>query len=291
MLYEISNNFMKVTISDHGAELQSIKSAAGIEYLWQGDAAYWKDRALNLFPYIARQNQGKYIYKGTEYPMQIHGFVPYLRLAVTEQQRDSICFTLQDSEETRKEYPFAFRYEVRYQLENTTLKTTYTVENTGTERMYFGIGGHPGINVPLEPDKAFEDYTLEFSKTCEPVRIGFNEDCLCSGADTPYPLAEGRKIPLRHTLFDEDAIVLQNAAKEVTLFDKEKAHGVAMKYEDMTYLGLWHMPDTDAPYVCLEPWSSLPAKESGITDLETQKDLQALDAKKTGVFTWSLTCF
>ena len=29
--------------------------------------------------------------------------------------------------------------------------------------MYFGLGGHPGFNVPLEAGLSFEDYCLEFS--------------------------------------------------------------------------------------------------------------------------------
>lgn len=36
----ISNSILKVQISQHGAELQSIKKN-GKEYLWQGDAKFW----------------------------------------------------------------------------------------------------------------------------------------------------------------------------------------------------------------------------------------------------------
>ena len=44
---------IKFTIDPHGAELQSLRLGER-EYLWQGDPAYWPDRALNLFPYIGR---------------------------------------------------------------------------------------------------------------------------------------------------------------------------------------------------------------------------------------------
>ena len=33
-------------LSDKGAELHSMQSADGHEYLWQGDARYWEDRAV-----------------------------------------------------------------------------------------------------------------------------------------------------------------------------------------------------------------------------------------------------
>ena len=54
--------------------------------------------------------------------------------------------------------------------------------------------------------------------------------------------------------------------------------------------GIWHMPHTDAPYVCIEPWSSLPSRKGVVEDLETQENLQALKAKGyySGFFTLKL---
>ena len=37
---QLKNEKLTVTISAHGAELQSIKNAEGREYLWQGDEKY-----------------------------------------------------------------------------------------------------------------------------------------------------------------------------------------------------------------------------------------------------------
>lgn len=41
MLQAIQNEFLSVAVSEQGAELQSILGADGIEYLWQGNPAYW----------------------------------------------------------------------------------------------------------------------------------------------------------------------------------------------------------------------------------------------------------
>lgn len=80
MTHSIKNAFMTVTVSEKGAELQSILGADGTEYLWQGDPAYWNDRALNIFPYVARLNEGKYYLDGALHHMDIHGIAPYLGL-------------------------------------------------------------------------------------------------------------------------------------------------------------------------------------------------------------------
>lgn len=48
----IKNDKLKVEVSEHGAELQSIKDNGGEEYLWQGDPAYWGRRSPILFPIV-----------------------------------------------------------------------------------------------------------------------------------------------------------------------------------------------------------------------------------------------
>ena len=58
MIHTLQNHLLTVAVSDRGAELQSIRHADGTDFLWQGDPAYWPDRALVLFPYIARMTNG-----------------------------------------------------------------------------------------------------------------------------------------------------------------------------------------------------------------------------------------
>jgi hypothetical protein len=53
MLHTIQNKFLTVTVSELGAELQSILGADGTEYLWQGNPAYWKSRSPMTKPAVA----------------------------------------------------------------------------------------------------------------------------------------------------------------------------------------------------------------------------------------------
>jgi len=59
----------------------------------------------------------------------------------------------------------------------------------------------------------------------------------------------------------------------------------------MAYLGIWHMPHTDAPYVCIEPWSSLPSAKDKIAVFEEQPDLLSLAPGATLESTWTVTIF
>ena len=286
MLYRIENAFLQIAVSGKGAELMSIRSAAGTEYLWQGDARYWSDRALNIFPYVARLTNGCYTYQGSTYRLPIHGFAPTAPYTVTEHRSDSITFTLESCPEYYEMYPFRFRFSIRYCLDGATLHAEMKVENLDDKTMYFGLGGHPGINVPLEDGLVFEDYFLEFPEA-ELRRVEFTPACFITGKEDPFPL-EGSRLPLRHDMFDDDAIVLKGVPGKVTLRSEKGSRAVTLVAEDLPVYGFWHMPKTDAPYICLEPWSSLPSRQDVVEDLETQPDLISLDAGKTYRTIWSL---
>ena len=288
MEYKIKNEFLTVIVSDRGAELQSVKGSDGTEYLWQGNQEIWGDRAPNIFPYVARMTDGKYTVYGNEYRMKIHGFVMYATLQMERQSEDSLTFCLESNEATREQYPFDFTYRITYILKEHTLKIVTGVENRSDRRMYFGTGGHPGFNVPLEDGFAFSDYYLEFDQPSKPTRVGFTEACFLNGRDEPYALENNRRIPLRHDLFDEDAIVLKNTARSVRLVCDGGRHSVTVSWPEHGYIGFWHMPRMEAPYVCIEPWSSLPSRDGVVENLAQQSDLIGLDAGKTYENTWTI---
>ena len=99
------------------------------------------------------------------------------------------------------------------------------------------------------------------------------------------------KLPLCHELFDQDVIVLKGTTGTVTLASERGSRGVRLIAPDFPNFGCWHMPKTDAPYVCLEPWSSLPSRSGVIEDLKIQPDLICLPAGEVYRTQWSLTCF
>ena len=143
--------------------------------------------------------------------------------------------------------------------------------------MYFGVGAHPGFNVPFEKNTSFEDYYMEFASAKDVKRVGFSEDCFVTGELEAFSLEKGVKLPVAHDMFDDDAIVLTNMASGVTLKAKKSNKGVRVTYPNMSYLGIWHMPKTDAPYVCIEPWSSLPSRKGMVEDIKKQSDLISLN--------------
>ena len=291
MVHEIRNEFLRVAVEEQGAELMEITGADGTEYLWNGDKTYWGGRAPNLFPYVGRLTGGTYTYEGKTYEMTRHGFAKFTRFSVADEGTENLTLEMTDSEETRKAYPFAFRFTVSYVLEDRALVVVYAVENRDRKTMYFGLGAHPGFRVPLEAGKRFEDYRLTFGKRCQPWQVLMSDAYMINGQERPYPLEGGVDLPLKHGLFDHDAVILKNMDRTVTLWAGEGTRGVRVSMPKMRYLGVWHMPETDAPYVCLEPWVSLPSREGVVEDLSQQNDLVMLGAGERYENRWTVEMF
>lgn len=289
MVYEIKNQYLTVGISSKGGEFQSIKDAQGREYLWQGDEATWTDRGPNLFPYIGRMTNKSYTYKGKTYSMNIHGFLMYSEMKLVEHKEDRLVMSLESSEATREQYPFEFKLEICWELKDETLELTYSVDNCDEKTMYFGIGGHPGFHVPVEEGLAFEDYYIDFGENAAPRLELFSDDCFVLGRDEALPLRDNRYLDLRHDLFDNDALVLNSMPKRVSIESPKGKKAIIVEFPKMDYLGIWHWPRTEVPYVCIEPWSSLPSGKDIVEDLETQKNLISLGTGEHYENQWSIT--
>lgn len=290
MDFQIKNDQISVTISDFGAELRSIQSANGIEYLWQGDDN-WASTAPNLFPCIGRLYGQTYRYQGKEYPIAMHGFVKDSILEVVKQTDDECVFALYSSEETKASYPFEFGYQIGYKVEGKSLLITTRVENKDEKNMFFAIGGHPSFNLPLDEGVRFDDYYLEFSEECEPKQIEILSDRLYSGEDKVFALADKKRLYLNYQLFDENALVFRDMAKTVTLKSDHGKHGVTLNYPDMRYLGIWSFQKKYLPYLCVEPWSSIFGRSQIVEELTGQPSLIPLSAGNCYQTEWSITVF
>ena len=287
-LVTIKNDRLTVVSDSVGAVFHSIVSD-GIEYLWQGDERYWTSRDHNLFPYVGRLTDGQYIYKGRKYSMPIHGFCKDAEFEIESQTDDSVSFIYSSNAMTREIFPFEFDLHVSYSLCGNSIVKKCTVDNRGENEMFFGFGGHPGFNVPLHGDGKFEDWYLEFDGESQPERVEIDmTNYRIAGTTVPYPLEDGKRIALHHDLFDGDAIILHGMPRAVSLKSDISAHSVKVSFPDMPFVGFWHAVKTDAPYVCIEPWVSLPSHSAYMEDIEKQEHIVHLEAGKSYVNTMTV---
>lgn len=275
-LIKIENTELSVVINLRGAVLHSVRKA-NVEYLWQGDTKYWARRDANLFPYVGRLTDGKYTYQGKTYSMPPHGFCMGENFEVTNKGTDWVKLQLRSNTETLKMYPFCFLFEITYRLCNNTIEKKCMVRNLDSKVMYFGIGSHPGFQVPLNQKGKFEDWYLRFPQKCRPYRVMLNTDSYgVDGTVVPYPLEQETDIPLRHDLFDTDAIILREMPRSIALRSDACNHQIRVDFPDMPFLGIWQTGKSDAAFICIEPWASLPSHHRIVEDLQTQQNLVLL---------------
>jgi galactose mutarotase-like enzyme len=160
----LENDFLKIAVTPKGAELLSIVGKSdGHQYLRQGAPAFWKSRAPVLFPIIGNLYQRKYFYNGKEYLMQRHSFAAQSDFECGKSGPGTIGFYLVHNQETLPQYPFEFHLSVDYQLQKSKTIVGYRVENTGPQKMWFSIGGHPGCHCGLN-SQGKKDGRLIFEK-------------------------------------------------------------------------------------------------------------------------------
>lgn len=289
MIYTLRNSEMEVQVSSKGGELVSLRDAEQTEYIWIGDARYWKRHAPQLFPCIGRLTNNQYRMDGALHEMGQHGFLRDYELTKVEESETSLHLRLTSDASTRQLYDRAWTVDIFYSLCGKTLSVKFQVRNCDTRTMRFGYGIHPGFNVPLNPALRFEDYRLDFHEVSIPKQMELTERYTISGGMHDYALEEGRYLPLQHSLFDHDAIILKDMPHTVTLGSQKDAKKVTVAFPDMPYLGIWHAPETDAPFVCIEPWSSLPSTDGVIDEFETKPDFITVEPEETYTNRWTIS--
>lgn len=289
MYYEIENAELKVGVETKGAQLKSIRSKkTDTEYLWQGDEEFWKGRAYNLFPIVGRAYKNKYDYEGKTYETRPHGIARDNEFVLADRTATKLSFALTYTEATLKIYPCKFIFYVIYEIFGANLKVSYRVQNLEQKEIAFCLGGHPGFNVPFHPSGDFEDYFLEFSEKTAIKQCLTAPSKLISGEVVPFSLHANNRVPLTHDLFKDDAVIFANTCREVSLKRKRSKRYLTLRYPDFRYLGVWQTQNSQAPFVCLEPWTSLPATEGKRYDLFTKDDALHLAAESAYETAWTL---
>ena len=100
MIITLKNDRLTVDIDTLGAEMQAVTGADGTQYLWGGDAAYWGNRATNLFPHVGRLTDQAYTVGGKRYQMGIHGFLRHMETEAKDVTATHALFEMRDTPDT-----------------------------------------------------------------------------------------------------------------------------------------------------------------------------------------------
>jgi galactose mutarotase-like enzyme len=250
---------ISANISGLGAELTSLK-AHGRELLWQAGPA-WPRHAPVLFPIVGRLRDDRLLHNGHDYRLTQHGFARDRQFAWTETRPHSCKLTLRDDAATRALYPFAFHFQMSFEIEDNALTVTYSVANPGPETLPFSMGAHPAFRWPLADGVAKDAHRLVFEAE-ETAPLPGLVDGLLGPSDKPSPILH-RVLHLNEGLFAHDALILPHPASRWVRFEAPGAPGIEMRWHGFPSFGIWMRPGGD--FLCLEPWYGMasPADWSG----------------------------
>ena len=290
MKHTIESEFLKVSVIEKGAELNSIwQKKNQLEYLWNGDPSFWAKKSPVLFPIVGSLKNNEYFFEGKSYSLGRHGFAREKLFRLTRQSNTSLEFTLTEDQETLSQYPFSFLFQVIYHLSYDELKLTYKVTNPAEKDMYFSVGGHPAFKLPLDIGTRYDDYYLEFQKEEQAGRWPISKDGLIE--TTPIPLMKGaRRLPLNKELFRHDALVFKDIESEtVELGSGKTGRGIEFRYSGFPYLGIWAAKNAD--FVCLEPWCGIADSVNSDQQLINKEGINKLPGGETFSRTWTARIF
>ena len=250
----LSNDVLTVEVSGHGAELQSIRKG-GVEYLWQGNPAFWGRRSPILFPIVGSVWESRYRVNGTTYELGQHGFARDMDFELVSSSESEVRYRLTSSEETMSRYPFGFILEIAYRLHGNCLDVVWEVTNPTDKEIYFQIGAHPAFNYPdYDPMKSGRGFlAFDRSEGLECIRI---KEKGCVDAQTKWPLdMQSGRLKLEKDTFDAiDTIMLQDSQiGRVEMFREDGSPWLAVSF-DAPVVGIWSPPGKVAPFICIEPW-------------------------------------
>ncbi len=257
MIYTLENDVAILKVDTDACEIASFRRKdKDIEYMWNGDPAYWANRNPLLFPHVSAPENKILNFKGKDYKVNNHGFCRKSDFEFVEQGEDFLHFRLADNEETLKEYPYHFELNVRYTLKENQVSIDYEVVNKEEGKLYFGFGQHPAFMCPLVKDKQFSDYFIEFEK----------ED------------VEGKRLDLSYELFEKYPTYVVNDPQSRRFVLSDGENKVIMDTDEKYKIFAVWTPH--APFVCLEPWVNTLEKEVSDTPFE-ERDVIVLEEGQT----------
>lgn len=268
----LRNETLSIAISLRGAELMSVRTADGSEWLWHGDPEFWDYRAPILFPVVGRSPGGAISIGGRTYPMDSHGFARTCRFEVIHADAADARLRLVDTPATRASFPFAFRLEVVFRLEPYAIAVLATVTNTGDVSLPCSIGFHPAFVWPL-PGGEGRPHRVTVDGDLSPYVRRLDANGLVLPEPQPTPFRDG-VLEAKPGRFGP-ALFLDRWGGGAT-FGVPDGPQVALDTSGFDYFGLW-APD-GAPFLGLEPCQGLACVAGAPCAIESRPGINLIPA-------------
>ena len=190
--------------------------------------------------------------------MEKHGFIKLAEFELIEKSDNALTLKFKSNENTLAIYPFEFTLTAKFALAGEKLSVTFTVENAGKQIMPYMFGWHPAFT--LAGDSEINSFYVDFGDKNQLMRHTLQHGPFVNPFYTPYPLKDGKYYLNEEEIYANDTMIFRDVPTSVKLSGGNQPHEIALEYSDnLPYLCIWKAPTSSARYICLEPWSHVPA--------------------------------
>lgn len=263
---ELGNNCYAFRVSDGNYWFHLIDPPPDLETLEQRPTAYGNPI---LFPFPNRIRNGIWEFEGKTYqfdkqpesPTTIHGLLlnkPYKvdRHTAGKNGATLVCsLNSRDFPDIMRQYPFPFRIEITYTIEDAVLTMDVKIQNTGKSNMPMGFGIHPyfRVDISAKADASKAVITVPANKYWELDDVLVPTGKQLDVVDT-LDLRNGQpfaKLKLDHVFTDVNFV---NGVSQCSIENKDSGYGMVMESDaQFRELVVYTPPDRDA--ICFEPYT------------------------------------
>lgn len=222
-----------------------------------------------LFPFPNRIRNGRWQFDGKTYqfdkspdsPTTIHGLLLNRPYKVDKHFADDSAATLvcslnsEDFPDVKRQYPFPFKIEITYKLQDAVLSMYTKIANIGVHNMPMGYGIHPYFNVNITGTANSQEalITVPANKYWELDDVLVPTGIVLDVKEN-LDLRNGQqfgKLKLDH-VFTE--VILTDGISRCTIVNQDTGYGMAMESDaQFRELVVYTPPDRDA--ICFEPYT------------------------------------
>ena len=281
--HSFGKNGLTATVSAHGAELTALRTAVGLDLLWNAGPA-WERHSPVLFPIVGKPPENAKL-GGKPVTLKQHGFARDMTFRWIERTETGCVLELEDTPETRTLFPAAFRLHLIYRMEETGLHVGYVLTNPSEEdTLHASLGVHPAFMWPLKPDAGRAGHCLTF-EVDEADQIRRISPGGLLPEDLPSPIKD-RVLALEDRLFEDDAIIMLDARNKAVDFTGPEGSGLRVRWDGFKDLGIWTKPG--AGFLCIEPWYGYATPVGFAGDFSEKPGLLHLQPRESWEACWSV---
>jgi galactose mutarotase-like enzyme len=266
----LKNEHLSIEVAPLGAEMQTLRTHDGADWLWDGDPQFWAGRAPVLFPMVGRAPGDQVEIEGQHYKMSQHGFGRRSEFTLLESGEDFSRFELRANAVTHEVYPFEFSLVIEHRLEGRSVQVTAEVHNLDQRPMLYGIGFHPAFVWPL-PGCEGQKHIVTLANKAEPLLVQLAEGLVKPGK-LASPFVEGELV-LHDDVFKADALIFPEGAGTALRYAADD-RAIRFTWDNLPNLAIWSR--LGGQFVCLEPWHGTAAMVGGSDKLEERPFVEVL---------------